>query len=381
MKAIFVVGTRPNFIKIASIINVVNIQKKQNRGDIKYVLVHTGQHYDSKMSGEIFRKLSLPKPNFFLGIKSVSHAVQTAKIMIEFEKVAVKIQPDVVLVVGDVNSTFACSLTAAKLGIPVAHVEAGLRSFDMSMPEEINRILTDRISDYLFTTCEDANRNLKNEGVNPKKIFFVGNVMCDTLFSYRKKAENSEILEKLNLNQNKNITEYAVLTLHRPSNVDNKDVFVEILNGLRSVSKLLPIIFPVHPRTKKQIEVFKLQKYFNSLGATGTPRGICAIAPLNYIDFLRLTSKAKLVFTDSGGIQEETTILGIPCLTIRENTERPVTITEGTNELIGTRSDSIRTKALSVLKKGSRKFKVPKMWDGRAAGRIVEILTRKKQYF
>jgi len=375
MKIVFAVGARPNFMKIAPIVGVVRRNNSNNPSNcIDFTLVHTGQHYDQGMSKVFFRDLGLPRPDIYLGVGSASHAVQTAKIMVEFEKVCFKEEPDILLVVGDVNSTIACSLVAVKLGIRVAHVEAGLRSFDRTMPEEVNRILTDAICDYLFTTCEDANKNLKDEGIPDEKIFFVGNVMADTLLSHKDRAEESEILRKLDLISNNNVKKYAVLTLHRPSNVDNRETFQAILSGLEEVSGFMPIIFPVHPRTKKQIETFNLEKYFDYSSTIYHLNGIYLIEPLGYLDFLRLMSNAKLVFTDSGGIQEETTILGIPCLTIRKNTERPVTTREGTNRLVGTDGQRIVQSAMKILNRGGKKGKIPKLWDGKASERIVKIL-------
>lgn len=381
IKLLIIVGARPNFIKIAPLMEEIKKYRK-----IKPVLVHTGQHYDDKMSDLFFEDLGLPRPNVYLGVGSGTQAVQTAKIMIKFEKVLVKEKPDLIIVVGDVNSTLACSIVAAKLCIPVAHVEAGLRSFDRTMPEEINRIVTDSLSDFLFTTCEDANQNLRKEGVPENKIYFVGNVMIDTLLKHRERAKKSNILKKLGIEKGTLIdkyelkTNYAVLTLHRPSNVDNKDTFQNILEALKIVSREIPIIFPIHPRTKKQIKKFGFYNYlfFPSLNSTNPmnlKNSINCIDPVGYFDFLHLMANSKLALTDSGGIQEETTILGIPCLTIRANTERPVTITQGTNVLVGTDKEKIVTESLNILNGGGKIGRIPKLWDGKAAERIVEILS------
>lgn len=381
IKLLIIVGARPNFIKIAPLMEEIKKYRK-----IKPVLVHTGQHYDDKMSDLFFEDLGLPRPNVYLGVGSGTQAVQTAKIMIKFEKVLVKEKPDLIIVVGDVNSTLACSIVAAKLCIPVAHVEAGLRSFDRTMPEEINRIVTDSLSDFLFTTCEDANQNLRKEGVPENKIYFVGNVMIDTLLKHRERAKKSNILKKLGIEKGTLIdkyelkTNYAVLTLHRPSNVDNKDTFQNILEALKIVSREIPIIFPIHPRTKKQIKKFGFYNYlfFPSLNSTNPmnlKNSINCIDPVGYFDFLHLMANSKLALTDSGGIQEETTILDIPCLTIRANTERPVTITQGTNVLVGTDKEKIVTESLNILNGGGKIGRIPKLWDGKAAERIVEILS------
>ncbi|MEE9361263.1 MAG: UDP-N-acetylglucosamine 2-epimerase (non-hydrolyzing) [Cellulophaga sp.] len=375
MKIINIVGTRPNFMKIASLMK--QIKKNPN---FELILLHTGQHYDKNMSKVFFHDLALPEPEIYLGVGSGTHSEQTGKIMIEFEKVCLKEKPDLVIVVGDVNSTIACALVAVKLCIPVAHVEAGLRSFDRTMPEEINRILTDQISEYLFTTCKDANQNLVKEGIAKSKIFFVGNLMIDTLLSHLKKSEKSNIIDKLGLKENNNIKKFALLTLHRPSNVDNPDVLEGILNALINISELIPIIFPAHPRTIKQINKFKLNEMINYIMNISQDelieanRKIFAMPPLGYLDFLCLMSKAALVLTDSGGIQEETTILGIPCLTLRNNTERPITVKVGTNILVGNEPDKIYETALYVLENAIARKKFPKYWDGKAAQRICKIL-------
>jgi len=378
-KVIHIVGARPNFMKIAPLME----EMSKFPQDFDQLLLHTGQHYDEGMSKSFFDDLRLTKPDVYLGVGSGTHAVQTGKIMIEFERVCLQKKPDLVIVVGDVNSTIACALVAAKLCIPIAHIEAGLRSFDRTMPEEINRVLTDQISDYLFTTCEDANQNLIKEGIPENKIFFVGNVMIDTLLSHMEIAKNSIILEKLGLRKNDKIKKYAVVTLHRPSNVDNPKILRGILNALNELAKEIPVIFPAHPRTIKQIRNFKHQEMVNyeenflSEGLNNTNRNVLTIPPLGYLDFLCLMFNAAIVLTDSGGIQEETTILGIPCLTLRNNTERPITVKEGTNTVVGNNPDNIINIALSVLKNQNSRKKRPKYWDGKVAERIVKILSSK----
>lgn len=360
-KVISVVGTRPNFIKIAPLVNEL-----RKRKGIRHLLVHTGQHYDESMSKFFFDDLQIPKADANLGVGSASDATQTAKIMLKFEKVLAKEKPDLVIVVGDGNSTAAAAITARKCGIKVAHVESGLRSFDLTMPEEINRILTDHIADFLFTTEESANRNMMNEGINKNKIYFVGNVMIDTLLKHKKKSEKSKILSKLNLNANN----YAVLTLHRPSNVDDKHSLKYILSILEQVQKKIKIVFPVHPRTLKNIKKFNLSgypKYFKNI----------IIEPLGYLDFLCLMSNSRFVMTDSGGIQEETTVLGVPCITLRDNTERPVTVEQGTNLLVSTDKSKIVEMSNQIIDGIKIKGRIPNLWDGKAAGRIVDILIRK----
>jgi UDP-N-acetylglucosamine 2-epimerase (non-hydrolysing) len=380
MKVINVVGARPNFMKIAPILKVMSSYPQLNP-----ILVHTGQHYDVTMSRAFFEDLELPEPDIYLGVGSGSHAVQTARIMVEFEKVLEQEKPNLIVVVGDVNSTLACSVVAAKLLVPIAHVEAGLRSFDRTMPEEINRIVTDALSEYLFTTSEDANLNLKREGIPEEKIFFVGNVMIDSLLQHLEKAKKMNILKKLGLiptelntaSTGENPVHYAVLTLHRPSNVDDPKVFLRIIQALTQVSQHLPVIFPVHPRTRKQITTFGYQSFFKGLETTSveSTKGFIGITePLGYLDFLCLMSQAKFILTDSGGLQEETTALGIPCLTLRENTERPVTITEGTNTLVGTDPEKIISESYKILRGEGKAGRIPKLWDGKTAERIVKIL-------
>ncbi len=362
-KIIILVGARPNFMKAAPVYNEL---KKMKR--FKTFIVHSGQHYDREMSKIFFDELNLPKPQVYLGVGSGSHSEQTAKVMVEFEKVCIKEKPDLVIVVGDVNTTLAGALTAAKLCIQVAHIEAGLRSNDRTMPEEINRLLTDQISDFLFTTCEDANKNLLHEGIPEYKIFFVGNTMIDTLVTHLSVARKLKVREKLGLGK----VRYGILTLHRPSNVDDKRVFQGILDAVSNISRIIPIVFPVHPRTYNLIDDdIQFLLYDDEF-----KKGIIFIEPLGYLEFLSLMDKATVVLTDSGGIQEETTILGVPCLTLRHNTERPITITQGTNCLVGTDPKIIFKEARSIIEKGwNRKETIrPQYWDGKAAKRIADIL-------
>ncbi len=374
MKLITVVGARPNFMKAAPILDAISEHNLHAAQRIERLLVHTGQHYDEKLSKLFFDDLGIQKPDIDLGVGSGSHAEQTAEVMKKFEKVCLDESPTHILVVGDVNSTIACALVASKLGIKVIHVEAGLRSFDRTMPEEINRVLTDAISDYLFITEQSAMDNLVNEGVDKSRIFFVGNVMIDTLIKHRKRAMSSTILESLGLSAAE--PGYGLLTLHRPSNVDDKDALANLLGALEAISSRLPIVFPVHPRTRKRIEEFGLGGRFATLPADKPKRGLYTIDPLGYLDFLRLMSEARVVLTDSGGIQEETTVLGVPCITMRENTERPITITHGTNVLAGTDKDAVIRAALKALDKKNNALKpAPPKWDGCAAKRIVEVLT------
>jgi UDP-N-acetylglucosamine 2-epimerase (non-hydrolysing) len=362
LKVINVVGARPNFMKVAPLVDAM----KQQADRFVPLVVHTGQHYDSLMSDLFFRDLNLPEPDVYLGVGSASHAAQTAGVMQRFEPVVLREKPDWVLVVGDVNSTLACALVCVKLGIKVAHVEAGLRSRDRTMPEEINRLLTDQISDLLFTPSADADENLRAEGIPEERIRFVGNIMIDSLHKHLERARNSGIKERLGLGEKT----YAVLTLHRPSNVDDPTVFGRILQALESVVAKIPLIFPVHPRTRKMIAEFDLAKRIENA------KGLRLIEPIGYLDFLGLYSGASLVLTDSGGIQEETTVLGIPCLTLRENTERPVTVEMGTNTIVGTDPVKITTHALAALNGTSNKAShVPPLWDGRTAERILAALS------
>jgi UDP-N-acetylglucosamine 2-epimerase (non-hydrolysing) len=330
------------------------------------ILLHTGQHYDPSMSDVFFDDLKLPKPDIYLGVGSGSHAAQTAAVMEKFEQVVLKEKPDWVVVVGDVNSTLACALVSVKLGVKVAHVEAGLRSRDRSMPEEINRLLTDQIADLLFTPSLDADANLVREGIPAERIRFVGNVMIDSLYQQLEAAKSSTIRDDLGLSNQ----DYAVLTLHRPSNVDEPETFSRILDALEQISLRIPIVFPVHPRTRKKIDSFGLGKRIEEVA------GLQLIDPLGYLDFLSLYSRARLVLTDSGGLQEETTVMSIPCLTLRENTERPITIESGTNTLVGTDPIKITSAALTALateRNGTARC-VPDLWDGHTARRIVDEL-------
>ncbi|MEP6742954.1 MAG: UDP-N-acetylglucosamine 2-epimerase (non-hydrolyzing) [bacterium] len=362
LKVINVVGARPNFMKVAPIAKAM----KRREGEFTSLVVHTGQHYDASMSDTFFRDLDLPHPDVYLGVGSASHAMQTAAVMQGFELVVTKEKPDWVLVVGDVNSTLACALVCAKLGVKVAHVEAGLRSRDRTMPEEINRLLTDQVSDLLFTPSEDADRNLIVEGIPTERIRLVGNVMIDSLLFHLPRAKESSVLQKLGLVEN----EFAVLTLHRPSNVDDLDTFTRILEALEEISARLPIVFPVHPRTRKTIADLGLA------ARVAKAKGLRLIDPLGYIDFLGLYSRGRLVLTDSGGIQEETTVLGIPCLTLRENTERPITIKMGTNKIVGTDTNKIVSAAFDSLNNvEAKRFQIPPLWDGQTAGRILDALS------
>jgi UDP-N-acetylglucosamine 2-epimerase (non-hydrolysing) len=350
-------------MKMAPIIEAMNRYPEQ----IEHLLVHTGQHYDEKMSKAFFDDLGMPKPDIDLEVGSGSHAEQTAKIMVAFEKVCLEHKPDLVIVVGDVNSTMACSITAKKLGIKVAHVEAGLRSRDMSMPEEINRLCTDVLCDYLFTTDHFADENLRDEGVPEEKIHFVGNVMIDTLVKHRAMAEGLSIARDWGLGAG----EFATMTLHRPGNVDDPQILEGLLKVLSKISEELPIIFPIHPRTKKMAEQFGVMHYLNFGERI---EGIWCTEPLGYLDLLHLNMNARLVLTDSGGLQEETTVLGVPCVTIRPNTERPITCTEGTNILVGNDPQKVLDAANAILHGPVLTGRIPEKWDGRAAERIVEVL-------
>ncbi len=359
MHILNVVGARPNLMKIAPL-----VEQMERSPDIRQTLLHTGQHYDDKMSQIFFDELGIPKPDIYLGVGSGSHAEQTARVMVAFEKVLIEHKPDLIVVVGDVNSTLACAVTAAKLWVPVAHVEAGLRSFDRRMPEEINRIVTDALSDFLFTTSRDADENLLNEGIATDKIFFVGNVMIDTLNRHRVRAEQLGTPARLELEPGG----YVLLTLHRASNVDVPEVFSGILDALATIQNKLPILFPAHPRTIKRISEFGFSERLTVMP------NLRIVEPLGYLEFLDLMMHARLMLTDSGGIQEETTILSIPCLTMRENTERPITITAGTNTLVGVDPAHIVAEVRSILDGKNVVGHIPELWDGHAAERIVRIL-------
>jgi UDP-N-acetylglucosamine 2-epimerase (non-hydrolysing) len=361
LKIINIVGARPNLPKIAPL-----IREMQRHPEIEPVLVHTGQHYDEALSDIFFRQMGIPAPHVNLEVGSGSHASQTAEILKRVEPVLLEHQPDLVLVVGDVNSTIAVSLAAVKLGIPVAHVEAGLRSFDRSMPEEINRILTDALADYLFVTEEDAIQHLLKEGRPRESIYLVGNVMIDSLRHFLPMAQNSPVGKNLNLKNDSHWQRFSVLTLHRPSNVDSIEKLVELLGAIDSIAAQVPVIFPVHPRTQQRL---------TQAGVKTHPQ-LRLIPPIGYLDFLCLLSKAALVLTDSGGIQEETTALGVPCLTLRENTERPITISEGTNLLIGTDPAKIIAAARVILAGNGKPGRIPPFWDGHSAERIVDVLLK-----
>jgi len=370
MKIVSVVGARPNFMKIAPIHAAF-----QGIPGVRHILVHSGQHYDQGLSGAFFRDLGLPEPDINLEVGSGSHAWQTAEIMKRLEPLLVEYKPDLVVVVGDVNSTVAAALTAAKLCIRLAHVEAGLRSFDLRMPEEINRKLTDALADFLFVTEESGVRNLRNEGIASERIFLVGNVMIDSLLRHRTLAARSGILRELNLAPDGRITPpYGVLTLHRPSNVDTPEVLRSILEAVSTIAQELPVFFPVHPRSRERIEAFGCGHYFRSIGRESPRHGLFSLQPLGYLDFLCLMDHARLVLTDSGGIQEETTVLGVPCLTLRENTERPATVEQGTNEVVGLDPERILDASRRALNSRYEKGRRPPLWDGQAAGRIVRIL-------
>lgn len=357
MKILNIVGARPNFMKIAPLTEQMRVS-----GKIESVLLHTGQHYDENMNLVFFQQLGIPRPDFDLEVGSGSPAWQVGEISKRFEPILLAQNPDAILVVGDVNSTISCALVASYHKIPVFHVEAGLRSFDLSMPEEINRMLTDRLSSLLFTTEKNASENLAKEGIDLKKVHFVGNVMVDTLLKHQMVAEKeSRILDQHELKSG----EYAVLTLHRPSNVDDPATLKSILEGIEELSREIPVVFTLHPRTERKMKDFQLQSLL---------RRVTLVSPLPYLDMLKLMSHARLVLTDSGGVQEETTVLGVPCLTIRENTERPITMEEGTNHLVGTDKAKILQMARQILSNGGKKGRRPEFWDGRASERIVKIL-------
>jgi UDP-N-acetylglucosamine 2-epimerase (non-hydrolysing) len=356
LKLLLVAGARPNFMKVAPLLWEI-----QKRDDVDALLVHTGQHYDEKMSQQFFEELQSPRPDENLEVGSGSHAVQTAEVMKRFEPIVLRERPDAVVVVGDVNSTLACTLTAVKLGVPVAHVEAGLRSFDRTMPEEINRILTDGISDWLFVSEPSGVANLRAENVAGSRVHFVGNVMIDTLIACAPRIAGSAILDTVGVKPGG----YAVLTMHRPANVDQSAVFAKLMDAIARLQRGIPLVFPVHPRTRKAIVEH---------GGEPLPNLIFT-EPLGYLDFMRLIGQARFVLTDSGGVQEETTYLGVPCLTMRENTERPITITQGTNRLVGLDPDKIIAEGLHALQATSGRHCVPKLWDGRASQRILDVLT------
>jgi UDP-N-acetylglucosamine 2-epimerase (non-hydrolysing) len=361
LRMVLVVGARPNYMKVAPLYAAL-------KGDPAFepILVHTGQHYDQRMSKVFFDDLRLPKPDVYLGVGSGSHAVQTAQVMIGFEQVLLQYRPEWVIVVGDVNSTLGCALDASKLHIPVAHVEAGLRSGDRSMPEEINRIVTDSVADLLFTPSPDAGENLRREGISEQRISLVGNIMIDSLRRYEADAEQSQILQEIGVHPKR----YGLLTLHRPSNVDDPRQLAEILDALEAIQKELPLVFPIHPRTRKMIAEHGLQTRVESMS------NLRLIEPAGYLDFLKLQKHAAMVLTDSGGIQEETTALGIPCLTLRETTERPITVIQGTNILVGLDPRRIVAEARRVMQGEGKRGSIPKLWDGRTAERILAHFRR-----
>lgn len=340
---------------------------QRSADSIRHRIVHTGQHYDAAMSKVFFEDLQLPHPDFYLGVGSGSHAQQTARIMVEFEKVLEQVKPDLVIVVGDVNSTVACSLVSVKMGIRVAHVEAGLRSFDRTMPEEINRLMTDAISDYLFVSEPSGLANLRREGVEDRKVFHVGNVMIDSLLHHRARARESTALAALELKERA----YTLVTLHRPGNVDEKEDLDKILTVFEGIAGRTTIVFPVHPRTRKMMDQYKLRDRAEAI------QSLKLIDPVGYLDFLCLMEHSQLVVTDSGGIQEETTYLGIPCLTLRENTERPITVEVGTNQLCGLDVDVIVKKSFEVFEGKPKQGRIPDLWDGKTAERIAGVIHEK----
>ena len=363
MKVVNVVGARPNFMKIAPI-----HRRMQNSSFFEPILLHTGQHYDEKMSKTFFVELGVPQPDVYLGVGSGTHAEQTAAVMLKVEKFLMDEKADLLIVVGDVNSTIAASLAATKLHIPVAHVEAGLRSYDRRMPEEINRILTDSIADYLFVTEQSGSDNLKKEGIADDKIFFVGNCMIDSLVEHLQKASTNPVLNDFSLEPQG----YALMTLHRPSNVDDRTTLMNIFAALEHIQNDMPVIFPIHPRTKKMLSAFGLENDMKRMS------NIRLTEPLGYLAFLRLMSQAQLIVTDSGGIQEETTYLKIPCLTLRENTERPITTTLGTNQLVGMEPENILDGYNKAMNGYTKNSQIPPLWDGVTSQRILDVLKREK---
>jgi len=353
-----IVGARPNYIKANPVYRAL---EKLNKFDLK--LVHTGQHYDHVMSTLFFDQLKMKKPDISLKVGSGSHGSQTAKVLERYEQVLLEDKPDLIMVFGDVNSTIACSLAASKLHIPIAHVEAGLRSFDRTMPEEVNRVLTDQISDLLFITSPEAVDNLEREGIDPESIYFVGNTMIDSLVEFNSMFDESSILKSLNVPD-----EYALLTFHRPSNVDDEKNLLKLVEALITVSTSIPCVFPIHPRTKNKLEHFGLLDQLND-----NPNFFLT-EPLGYIDFMALQKRAAVILTDSGGVQEESTSFGVPCLTIRDNTERPITCTQGTNKLIGTDYSVIPDEVKSTLNTPIQVEQKPDLWDGKAAERLADVI-------
>jgi len=357
VRVLCVAGARPNFMKIAPLLREFN-----SRDTFESFLVHTGQHYDARMSENFFRDLGIPAPDINLGVGSGTHAEQTAHVLMKLEAVLLSERPDLVLVVGDVNSTLAATIAAVKLDIPVAHVEAGLRSGDRTMPEELNRLMTDVVASWLFTTEADGEANLLREGIDPARIHFVGNVMIDTLLANLERAKKLDTLERLGLTKGK----FCLLTLHRPSNVDDPARLAELFGALEEIHDRVPIVFPVHPRTATNIS--------EALG--GRDLKFQIIEPQDYLDFLRLMADAKIVLTDSGGVQEETTALGTPCFTLRDSTERPITVTHGTNTMVGADREVILREVMATLDGKPKAGNVPDLWDGKASERIANVLER-----
>jgi UDP-N-acetylglucosamine 2-epimerase (non-hydrolysing) len=389
-----VAGARPNFMKVAPIMRAVEDYNRLHKEIICTSFIHTGQHYDANMSDSFFRDLQLPEPDIHLGVGSGSHAEQTAKVMVAFEKVLLKERPDIVVVVGDVNSTLACTLVAVKLHIPVAHVESGFRSFDRQMPEEINRIVADVLSSYLFTATPECDENLRKEGVAQDRIFLVGDIMVDSLMKNLDVARERNILDRLGLKSGSPDGKkhppapYALLTLHRPANVDRKESFIRIIQGLIEASKKIPIVFPIHPRTRKQVIAFGLESNFEFYptpdlkpedykSGNALKRKIHCIDPVGYLDFLNLMTQAKVVLTDSGGIQVETMVLDVPCITLRDTTERSFTLTEGMNVLVNDDPERIVSEVMRVLDGPVRHSVMSHLYDGHTAERIVKILAEK----
>ncbi|MCF7920801.1 MAG: UDP-N-acetylglucosamine 2-epimerase (non-hydrolyzing) [Candidatus Cloacimonetes bacterium] len=354
-----VVGARPNFMKMAPLYD----EFRKHPDEFQVKLIHTGQHYDERMSAFFFSDLGLPEPDVYLGVGSGSHGRQTALIMERYEEILLQDRPDVVIVAGDVNSTAACAIDAVKLQIPVAHLEAGLRSFDRSMPEEINRLITDSIAEWLLTPSSDADANLLHEGIAPEKIHFVGNIMIDSLIRYKERAAMSTIRQEIGIEND----EYCLITLHRPRNVDNFEGLNTILNAFKEISKNIKLIFPIHPRTRKQLINLGLEDKVKAI------KNLILIEPAGYYDFMKLQMESKFILTDSGGVQEESTWFGIPCLTLRPNTERPITVTEGTNQLVELNTDKIILAVNNILAGNTKKGKIPLLWDGNTASRVIKI--------
>ena len=368
LKLILVAGARPNFMKIAPLVRAIenhNTLAKDNELEIESIIVHTGQHYDLTMSEKFFQELDLPEPKINLEVGSATHAVQTGEIMIRFEKACLDEKPDWVIVVGDVNSTLAASLAAVKLRVPIAHIEAGIRMFDLSIPEEVNRLLSDLASDYLFTPCRDASDNLRNEGIPKERIYFVGNIMADTLLFSKQRAARRRVLSRLGLKKGG----YALLTLHRPDNVDDRATLGQLIQAAVDLSQRIPVVFPAHPRTQKSLREFGLYD-----GVPVNNQKFKLINPLGYLDFLNLEMNARFVMTDSGGVQTETTILNVPCLTLYDTIAWGVTVEEGTNTMVGTEPARIIQEASKILDGQGKKGNRPELWDGKSAERIIETL-------